>query len=123
MNGPELRNQSLKLGVPDPRESKTAWRCPAVAALGAEGPGMPNGVGARRGPPPGLSCSQLVHGTAHKGLRRAGTTTGGEAAHALVNRQPWIGGAGTGTVLQRLITHGAWVEPLLAVRAGRAGGG
>jgi hypothetical protein len=41
MNGPELRKQSLKLGVPDPRESKSrlAVPLPAVAHLGPEGAG------------------------------------------------------------------------------------
>jgi hypothetical protein len=73
--------------VPNPRKSKTAWRCPRQRSrpLGAEGSERGR---RRRTRPPGLSCSRLVHGTVRKGLRRAGTTTGGEAAHALVNPQP-----------------------------------
>jgi hypothetical protein len=54
-NGPELRKQSLKLGGPDPRESKTAWRCPA-SGRGPWAPGRD-----RR-----LACSRLVHGTARR---------------------------------------------------------
>jgi hypothetical protein len=101
--------------------------------LGAEGPRTPNCVGARRGPP-GLSCSRPAHGIARKGLRRAGTTTGGEAAHALVNPQP-LDRKSTDRSRPQM-THnpaalGPWarapgkmssVEPLVAVRLVGAGG-
>jgi hypothetical protein len=123
-NGAALRKQSLKLGVPDPRvQDRLAMPRQRPRPLGAEGPGTPNGVGARTGPPPGLSCSRLVHGTARKGLRRAGTTTGREAAHALVNPQPSDRKSRhrNGTQTTHNPTAPGW-NPLLAVRAGRAAG-
>jgi hypothetical protein len=101
-NGPELRKQSLKLGVPDPRESKTAWRCPRQRSrpLGADGPGTPNGVGARTGPP-GLSCSRLAHGGPLAGVCDGpGRRPVGKRPMPWSTRSPWIGRARTGTVLK-----------------------
>jgi hypothetical protein len=92
-NGPELRKQSLKLGVPDPRESKTAWRCPRQRSrpLGADGPGTPNGVGARTGPP-GLSCSRLAHGGPLAGVCDGpGRRPVGKRPMPWSTRSPWIG--------------------------------
>ena len=92
---------AAELAIPNPRRSLSSGvlvQQAAVAAraedrfavprqrsrsLGAEGPGTPNGVGARTGPP-GLSCSRRAHETSRNCLRRAGTATGGGEASALV---------------------------------------